>query len=186
MIRFDRTHLLVVALAIVGALGGLGLGMWLRPTVPLAIRPSRSMIGQPRPALELPDLEGRKQSLAQWDGRLMLVNFWASWCAPCVEEMPLLDRARQRYAASGLQIVGIALDDTEATRAFLKEHAVGYPILVDDPSKARPGGDASLAFGNDRSVLPYSVLVGRDGRILAQRFGNFSESSLEAWLRPHL
>ena len=108
MIRFDRTHLLVVALAIVGALGGLGLGMWLRPTVPLAIRPSRSMIGQPRPALELPDLEGRKQSLAQWDGRLMLVNFWASWCAPCVEEMPLLDRARQRYAASGLQIVGIA------------------------------------------------------------------------------
>jgi thiol-disulfide isomerase/thioredoxin len=186
MIRFDRTHLLVVALAIAGALGGLALGMWLKPTVPITLRPSRSLIGQARPALELPDLEGRRQSLDQWNGRLVLVNFWASWCAPCVEEMPLLDRARQRYASSGLEIVGIASDDTEATREFLKEHAVRYPILVDDPAKAGPQGDASLAFGNDRSVLPYSVLVGRDGRILAQRFGNFTDASLEAWLRPHL
>lgn len=186
MIRFDRTHLLVVALAIAGALGGLGLGMWLRPTVPLAIRPSHSLIGQARPALELPDLDGRPQSLDRWNGRLVLVNFWASWCAPCVEEMPLLDRARQRYTGSGLEIIGIASDDPEATRAFLHEHAVGYPILIDDPAKAGPRGDASLAFGDDRSVLPYSVLIGRDGRILAQRFGNFTEASLDAWLRPHL
>lgn len=184
---FDRTHLLVVALAIAGALAGLGAGLWLRPATPTASRTSTALVGQPRPGLELPGPEGQPQSLDRWKGKLVLVNFWASWCAPCVEEMPLLDRTQQRLAGRGLQVVGVAADGTDATRAFLREHPVTYPILVDDPETAPArGGDASNAFGNARDVLPYSVLVGRDGRILAQRYGNFTEATLEAWLQPHL
>ena len=184
---FDRTHLLVVALAVAGALAGLGAGLWLHPATPTSTRAPTEVVGRPRPAVELPDPDGRPQSLARWDGRLVLLNFWASWCAPCVEEMPLLDRTQQRLASRGLQVVGIAADGADATRAFLREHPVAYPVLVDDPDAARArGGDTSNVFGNNRDVLPYSVLVGRDGRIVAQRYGNFTEASLDAWLRPHL
>ena len=77
----------------------------------------------------------------------------------------------------------LAVDDAAATRDFLKDSPVGYPILVDDP---QTGGDLSKMYGNNRSVLPYTVLIGRDGRILAQHFGSFSETALEDWLRPHL
>lgn len=184
----DRTPLLVVALAVAGALAGLGVGLWLRPATQSAAPATRThVIGQPRPDVELPDPDGRPQSLARWDGKLVLLNFWASWCAPCVEEMPLLDRTQRRLAGRGLQVVGIAADGTATTRAFLHEHPVSYPILVDDPETAPARhGDTSNAFGNDRDVLPYSVLIGRDGRILAQRYGNFSEAALKAWLQPHL
>ena len=78
--------------------------------------------------------------------------------------------------------IGIAADTDAATQAFLKESPVAYPILVDDPER----GDLSLDYGNTRSVLPYTVLIGREGRVVAQHFGEFSESSLERWLAPHL
>lgn len=183
---FNRTHLLIVVLAVGGAVAGLFAGAWLRPSPPAPAGSSAQLVGAPRPAVELPDVDGRPQSIAQWDGKLVLLNFWASWCAPCIEEMPVLDRTQAQLATRGLQVVGIAADAAEPTRTFLRQHPVRYPILVDDPEKVRNGRDISVIYGNDRSVLPYSVLIGRNGHILAQRFGNFSEDSLERWLAPHL
>jgi len=179
----ERSHLLVVALAVGGALAGFGLSVRLHPA---RMPQSTALVGSPRPALELPDAAGTPTAISRWDGRLVLLNFWASWCGPCIEEMPVLDRAQQRHAAAGLQVVGIASDAAAATRAFLAEHPVAYPILVDDPDAATNGRDSAAIYGNERNVLPYSVLIGRDGRILAQHYGNFSEASLEAWLQPHL
>lgn len=181
----NRTHLLVVALALLGALGGFLAGNGLR-TTPETQRDGRQLIGAPAPALGLPDLDGRPRTLEEWRGRFVLVNFWASWCPPCVEEMPLLDRTAQQFAGKGLVVVGIAADTPAATRDFLARHPVGYPILIDDPEAPARSADVSQVYGNTRSVLPYSVLIGRDGRILAQRFGNFSENGLSAWLQPHL
>ena len=134
-------------------------------------------------SVSLPDLDGKLQSLSQWRGKVLVLNFWATWCAPCREEMPLLDRTQQRLANKGLQIVGIANDSAAATKEFLGTVPVRYPILIDDPDK---GEDLSELFGNARDVLPYTVLIGRDGRILARRPGNFSETALDAWLTPHL
>jgi thiol-disulfide isomerase/thioredoxin len=182
---FNRSHLLIVVLAIGGALAGLFAGAWLRPmpSTPAANGAKALALGSQRPDIALPDLDGRTRSLSQWDGRLLLVNFWASWCGPCREEMPLLDRTQQRLADRGVQIVGIAADTAEATKGFLGRHPVHYPILVNDPDHGR---DVSLDYGDTRGVLPYSVLIDRDGRVLAQRFGSFTEESLQAWLTPHL
>jgi len=140
-------------------------------------------VGDAAPPVQRPDVDGKPRALAEWRGKLVLVNFWASWCAPCREEMPLLDRTQERFAAKGLQIVGVASDSAADTRTFLDAVPVHYPILIDDPAK---GEDLSETFGNDRDVLPYSVLIGSDGRILARRAGNFTEAKLEAWLSPYL
>jgi peroxiredoxin len=188
----DRTTLLIVVLAIAGALAGLFAGTWLRPLPDHAsdappAATGASVIGQRPPDVALPDVDGRIQSLATWQGQLVVVNFWATWCGPCREEMPMLDATQKRLAARGVQVVGVAEDGTSETRAFLAEHPVGYPMLVDDPEKlANNAQDLSSKFGNTRDVLPYSVLIGRDGRILAQRFGNFTQTSLDRWLAPHL
>lgn len=181
---FNRTNALILLVAILGAAGGFLAGGWIKP-LPSSphTNPHALGIGDAAPPVERPDLDGKPRSLAEWRGKLVLVNFWASWCGPCREEMPLLDRTQQRFAAKGLQIVGIAADSAAATRAFLDAVPVHYPILIDDPDK---GQNLSPMFGNDRDVLPYSVLIGADGRIVARRAGNFTEAKLESWLSPYL
>lgn len=180
---FNRTNALILLVAIVGAIGGFLAGGWLKPLPSPHVALHMLKIGDAAPPVERPDLDGKARSLAEWRGKLVLVNFWASWCGPCREEMPLLDRTQARYAAKGLQIVGIASDSADATRTYLDAVPVHYPILIDDPAK---GEDLSETFGNDHDVLPYSVLIGSDGRILARRAGNFTADKLEAWLSPHL
>lgn len=181
---FNRTNLLIVAIAIAGAAGGFLVGGLLRPTPPQQPGvPAGLNVGDAVPVAERPDTNGRPHSLAEWKGKLLLLNFWASWCAPCREEMPILDATQDRLADKGLQIVGVAYDSPAATADFLGRVPVRYPILIDDPDK---GDDLGARLGNSRGVLPYSVLVGRDGRILAQRAGNFTERSLDDWLAPHL
>jgi len=181
---FNRTNALILLVAIAGAVGGFLAGGWLKPlSSPSHVIPHMLKIVDTAPAVERPDVDGKPRALAEWRGKLVLVNFWASWCAPCREEMPLLDKTQERFAAKGLQIVGVASDGAAATRTFLDAVPVRYPILIDDPAE---GEDLSETFGNDRDVLPYSVLIGSDGRILARRAGNFTEAKLEAWLSPYL
>ena len=176
---FNRANLLIVAVALLGAALGLYVGSYIgnpdvRPTAP-ALKPGERLTD-----LQLPGVDGRVHRLSDWDGKLVLVNFWATWCGPCREEMPLLDRTRREQAGKGLEIIGVAVDDADAVAAFLKESPVRYPILV--------GGDNDTLykFGDGGGVLPYSVLIGREGKLLAQRAGSFSDSGLMRWLQPHL
>ena len=137
--------------------------------------------GQPIPDLSLTDLQGRPVSLASsYRGRPLLVNLWASWCAPCVTEMPELQAFSREQGANGIQVVGIALDDPAAVKVFLARIAVTYPILVDTPG-AR---DAGVRLGNAAGVLPYSVLVSRDGVLLKQRIGPFAPGEIASWAKP--
>jgi thiol-disulfide isomerase/thioredoxin len=181
---FDRPTLIIVAVAILGGALGLLAGGWYQRAPALRVPSGVTVLraGDRRVDLQLPDAEGAPRRLSEWDGQVVLVNFWASWCGPCRQEMPLLDHAATQWAGKGLRVVGVAIDDADAVRGFLRDSPVGYPILVD----ASDGPDPSLIFGDTRGVLPYSVLLGRDGKILEQRMGSFSQSSLADWLQPHL
>jgi thiol-disulfide isomerase/thioredoxin len=132
--------------------------------------------GEPIPPLHLPDLNGDTVAVpAAWAGRPLLINVWASWCGPCIEEMPELQRFSETQGVDGVQVIGIALDQPDAVRAFLTKVPVRYPILIDTPGPA----DAGVRLGNLKGVLPYSVLIGADGRLLERRVGPFAPGELD-------
>lgn len=179
-----RTNGLILLMALVAAGAGyLFGGQWRQPTLPPERGPAAVEVGEQRPDLALPDTAGQTRTLSEWDGKLVLVNFWASWCPPCREEMPDLDAAQQRHGEHGLQVLGIATDDHESVHRFLREFPVGYPILIEEPALT---SDAAARFGNNRGALPFSVLISRDGRILAQHFGKLNSEQLDDWIAPHL
>jgi|SRR6185312_8157404 len=178
---FTRTNLLIVLVAIAGAALGLFAGS--RIGLPPERAPPAGVTvlkpGDSRSDLQLPDPGGKAHRLSEWDGKLVLLNFWATWCGPCRDEMPLLDHARSQY--DGLEVIGVAIDDDAAVAEYLKDNPVRYPILLG----GEEAGNPSVVFGDTQGVLPYSVLLGRDGKVVAQRAGSFTGSSLASWLKAN-
>ena len=128
---------------------------------------------------EIADLDGAPVRLpADFAGRPLLVNIWASWCGPCIEEMPELDRYAGEQGANGTQVLAIALADAEAVRSFLQRIPVGYAIALDAPGPA----DAGVRVGNPRGVLPYTALISADGRVLKQKIGPFQHGEIDGWV----
>ena len=137
--------------------------------------------GEPLPAVQVTGLDGPGFQLPDdFSGRPLLVNVWASWCGPCIKEMPELDRYARAQGDDGVQVLGLALDDPEAVRAFLQRIPVGYPQAIDAPGPA----DAGVQLGNPRGVLPYSILVSADGRLLKQKIGPFEDGEIDGWAMP--
>lgn len=126
--------------------------------------------------LTLPDLDGRPQAIAQWRDKILVVNYWASWCAPCVEEIPAFSRLQRQYAAQGVQFVGIGIDNVENMQAFVKATPISYPLLVADPA-------ASQMPGLQIKGLPYTLVIGPDGRVQSSRLGRLDESRLNSILQ---
>jgi thiol-disulfide isomerase/thioredoxin len=129
---------------------------------PAAPRPVPSVL----PDLQLPDLAGKTRSLRSFSGRPLIINFWATWCAPCRREIPLLQQLRQRYRAQRLEIVGIAVDFAPAVQEYLRHTPIDYPLLVGE----QQGLAAAEQFGME-PVLPFSVFADSQGRIVAVKIG---------------
>ena len=126
------------------------------------------------PEITLPGPDGVKHRLADWKGRPLLINFWATWCDPCRREIPLLQRLRHERAADGLEVVGIAVDFADAARQYAASQRIDYPLLI-----AQEGGlTAVTAFGMD-TVLPFSVFADREGRILTLKVGELHRDEAE-------
>lgn len=136
--------------------------------------------GGPVPRFAVDQLDGGQWTLPDdFSGQPLLVNIWASWCPPCIEEMPELDRFARAQGEDGVRVLGIALDDPQAVRDFLERVPVDYPQGIDSPGNA----DAGVRLGNPRGVLPYSVLVSADGQVLKQRIGPFEDGEIDGWAR---
>ena len=118
------------------------------------------------PPIALPDPSGRPRSLAEFRGRPLLVNFWATWCEPCRREIPLLKQLRHENSQDGLEIVGIAVDYRDAVAKYVEARKIDYPILIGEQG----GLEAATALGMD-VVLPFSVFADRDGRIITVKVG---------------
>ena len=133
-------------------------------------------------ALNLPDLQNQAQSLQQWRGQVLVVNFWATWCAPCREEIPLFVKLQQRYAPKGLQFVGISIDQPDKTLEFARNFKINYPTLIGTFDTI----EVSRQAGNEKRVLPYTLIFDRGGRIAATVSGGLTEQKLDDWIRPLL
>jgi thiol-disulfide isomerase/thioredoxin len=129
-------------------------------------------------AASYPDLSGEVRRLTEWRGKALVVNFWASWCAPCREEIPLLNAAQQQHASSGLQVVGIAVDTAPNIREFTRTVQINYPVLIADAG----GIELMRELGNRAGGLPFTVLLDRQGRLAGRKLGAYSGAELQTAL----
>jgi len=126
------------------------------------------------------DLEGRPRRLTEWRGKILVCNFWATWCAPCREEIPLLISAQHKYGPSGVEIVGIAIDNVSKVREFSTSFKISYPVLLAEAE----GLDLMRRLGNSAGGLPYTVIAGRDGAPIHRKLGALKPSELDDFLGP--
>lgn len=132
--------------------------------------------------LSLPDAAGKEQRLDQWRGKVMVVNFWATWCAPCREEMPEFIRAQKEYGDKGVQFIGIAIDQADKVQQFVGEIGLNYPALVAGMSAM----ELSKALGNDLMALPFTVVLDRSGSVAHTQLGILKPDKLASLVKSLL
>lgn len=140
--------------------------------------PGTPQVAEFAPAFVLPDVSGAQRSSAEWDDTLRVVNFWATWCPPCIREIPLLVDIQEEYGARGVQVLGIAIDEAEAVSAFAAQFDFNYPVLVGQEDAMELGH----RFVRDFIGLPFTVFTDRSGRIVQFHMGEIHREQIEAIL----
>jgi thiol-disulfide isomerase/thioredoxin len=166
-----RRTVVAAALGTVAALAGTGAALWLERRH--QDEPDIWNVRLPRPG-------GGHLAFADFRGHPLLLNFWATWCPPCVTEMPLLARFHRKRGTAGWQVVGVAVDQEQPVRAFIEAHAIGFPIAL----AGNQGLALSQALGNTAGGLPFSVVFDAAGRARDRKLGALDEATLERWARP--
>ncbi len=172
---------LIVAVALLALGAGLFAG-W-RAQTPASLSPEQAKsVAEMLYISTLPDLKGDNQPLAQWRGKVLIVNFWATWCPPCREEIPQFIKVQEKYRNRGLVFVGVAVDKKDAVRAYADEIGINYPVLL--------GGleaiELSRKAGNRAGALPFTLIIDRTGKIIATELGGLTQAKLEPIIGPLL
>ncbi|MEO7067243.1 MAG: TlpA disulfide reductase family protein [Rhodanobacter sp.] len=174
-----RANWLILGLAVLAA----AIGGYLQPRSSPAPTDNggtanSELTGWPAPNFALPDQAGQMHHLADYRGRRVLVNFWATWCDPCLREMPALAQAQAKFGERDTIVLGVGLDEPRRIHAFLGKFPVNYPILLGDVN----GTPTLTMWGDRRALLPYSVLIDADGNVLAAHVGALSPEQLKHWM----
>ncbi len=137
---------------------------------------AESLLGLMRPEFSLIDTEGKLRHVSEWDGMVLVINFWATWCPPCRQEMPMFAELQEKYADQGTQFVGIAAEETDAVTGFIHEMGINYPILTGTVGAIK----VAEQYGNRFGALPYTVIIDRSGRIIFSKAGPMHRDETEA------
>jgi len=132
--------------------------------------------------IPLPDLSGRSRQISEWQGKVVLVNFWATWCAPCREEIPMLVSLHRKYSSRGLEIVGIAVDNASKVSEYASKYGISYPVLIAYSS----GIGLMRKLGNAAGALPYTVILDRRGAIVSRKLGILRQREVEHQIKGML
>ena len=128
------------------------------------------------------DPDGKPVSSTDWQGKLLVVNFWASWCPPCVEEMPALSRLQMEFKQQNVIFVGIGIDSPSNIREFLKKTPVAYPIVIG----GMDGSNISKEMGNTQGALPFTVVINAQGKAVSSKLGKIDEDELKSVIKSNL
>jgi thiol-disulfide isomerase/thioredoxin len=173
---------IVIAAAGVGLIAGLTVRLagWSEPGPPIASASAAGAAGLM--AAQLPDTNGQKQTLERWRGRVLVVNFWATWCAPCRQEIPEFIKVQEKWGSRGVQVVGIAIDESDKVRPYAAQLRINYPILI----AGLDGIELARQAGNRLGGLPFTVILNRKGTLAHSQLGGVNEQKLEAFIQPLL
>jgi peroxiredoxin len=146
------------------------------PAASSAVSPAA--VPERRPDFTLSDLAGQRHPISAWDGKTLVVNFWATWCAPCRREIPLLRDLRREFSKNNVEVVGIAVDVAEDVRKFVRTTPIDYPLLTGEQDAL----DTAQAFGVSELALPFTVFIDAQGRILTIHLGELHAAPTRAVL----
>lgn len=177
----SKTKLFLVAAAVIIALAAAYFVVSKQPGQ-TASQAAREISSEPVFAASLRDLDDKLQPLKQWRGKVVVLNFWAPWCPPCREEIPDFIKLQDKYRERGLVFIGVALDEKIKVQAFADEIGINYPILLGEMEAV----DLAKKIGNRLGGLPFTVVIDRDGRIVASAVGGLSLERLEKIVLPML
>jgi thiol-disulfide isomerase/thioredoxin len=168
----SKRRFVLGGIAATAVLAGVGVGVWRRDAPPALTEPEAALW-----ALQLDRPDGTPLALASFKGKPLVVNFWATWCPPCVEELPLLDRFYRENSSKGWQVVGLAIDQPSAVRNFLQKTPVSFALGM----AGLGGTDLVKSLGNLTGGLPFTVVLGSGGAVLHRKMGQLSNTDLQMW-----
>ena len=161
----------IVAIVLAAAAGYLTQN-YLSSTQQVERQQNNTVIGTQRPEFAMLDIDGSIRNIKDWDGKVVLLNFWATWCPPCKKEVPVFIELQQEYGKQGLQIVGVAVDNIEDVSAFAMEMNINYPLMVGEQESI----DIARRYGNIFGALPFTVVINRNGIISSTFAGEMTRS----------
>lgn len=188
----NRTNTGLVVLAVLSA----GTGYWLSHTAntrpaepevltvgfPDAPKADINVYGMQRPDFTLADIAGNMRNINEWEGQVVAINFWASWCSPCLQEIPELVDLQTQFGAQGLQVVGIALQKPEELGEFVRDYGMNYPVLAGESEVIV----IAESYGNSFGALPYTAIIDRTGKIVFVKAGPVTRTEVESVIVPLL